>query len=162
VGALRLAERFLPSDPPPPGEVYECSAFVRDFLAPRLPAGLSADGLIGVSGTVTTLAALDMGLEEYDRERVDGSRVTLDGVERQIDRLAALPLAERRLVPALEPERAPVIVPGAIIVREVIRHFGLDAIDVSERDILDGAALAAAELPAPAEGDAPPGAYTCC
>ena len=65
-------------------------------------------------------------------------------------------------MPALEPERAPVIVPGAIIVREVLHHFGLDSLQTSERDILDGAALAAAELPERAEGDAPPGAYTCC
>ena len=162
VGALRLAERFLPSDPPPAGEVAECSAFVADFLARRLPPGLSAGRLVGVSGTVTTLAALDMGLEAYDRGLVDGSRVTVEGVERQLERLAALPVAERRLVPALEPERAPVIVPGAIIVRAVMRHLGLDAIDVSERDILDGTALAAAALPAPAEGEAPPGAFTCC
>jgi exopolyphosphatase/pppGpp-phosphohydrolase len=55
-----------------------------------------------------------------------------------------------------------VIVAGAVILREVMRHFGLRAIEASERDILHGAALEAAELPAPVEGDAPPGAYTCC
>ena len=54
------------------------------------------------------------------------------------------------------------IVAGAVIVREILRHFGLDALEASEHDILHGAALAAAELPAPVEGDAPPGAYTCC
>jgi exopolyphosphatase/pppGpp-phosphohydrolase len=55
-----------------------------------------------------------------------------------------------------------VIVAGAAILLETMRYLGLDAIEVSERDILDGAALAAAELPEPVEGDAPPGAYTCC
>jgi exopolyphosphatase / guanosine-5'-triphosphate,3'-diphosphate pyrophosphatase len=65
-------------------------------------------------------------------------------------------------VPALEPDRAPVIVAGAVILAETLARFGLDAIEVSERDILDGAAFAAAELPAPGEGAAPPGAYTCC
>ena len=65
-------------------------------------------------------------------------------------------------MPALEPERAPVIVAGAVIVREVLAAYGLDALRVSEHDILDGIALAAAELPEPVEGDAPPGAYTCC
>jgi exopolyphosphatase/guanosine-5'-triphosphate,3'-diphosphate pyrophosphatase len=83
-------------------------------------------------------------------------------VQAQLERLAALPLAERRLVPALEPERAPVIVGGGIILREVLGLFGLDRVEVSERDILDGIALEAAELPEPVEGDAPPGAYTCC
>ncbi|MDQ3822793.1 MAG: Ppx/GppA family phosphatase, partial [Actinomycetota bacterium] len=76
--------------------------------------------------------------------------------------LARLPVAARRQVPALEPERAPVIVAGAAIVVELLAFFGLDAIEASERDLLDGAALEAAELPEPVEGDAPPGAYTCC
>ena len=91
-----------------------------------------------------------------------GHRIPARSVERQLNRLAELPLSERRLVPALEPERAPVIVAGAIIVREIMRRYGLDSIEASERDLLDGAALAAAELPEPEEGAAPPGAYTCC
>jgi exopolyphosphatase/pppGpp-phosphohydrolase len=62
----------------------------------------------------------------------------------------------------LDPERAPVIVGGAVIAREVLSFFGLKALQISERDILDGAALAAAELPEQEEGAAPPGAYTCC
>jgi exopolyphosphatase/pppGpp-phosphohydrolase len=62
----------------------------------------------------------------------------------------------------MEPERAPVIVAGAAILAAVLDAYGLDEIEVSGRDILDGIALAAAELPEPAEGDAPPGAYTCC
>ena len=65
-------------------------------------------------------------------------------------------------MPGLDPDRAPVIVAGCLIVREVLRRYGLDAIQFSVRDILDGAALEAAALPARAEGDAPPGAYTCC
>ena len=65
-------------------------------------------------------------------------------------------------MPSLEPERAPVIVAGAVILTEILDVFGLDAVDASEHDILDGAALAAAELPEPQEGAAPPGAYTCC
>ncbi len=80
----------------------------------------------------------------------------------QLERLAALLDRERREIPALEPERAPVIVAGAVILREILEHFGLDGIEASEHDILDGAALAAAELPEPVEGDAPPGAFTCC
>ena len=91
-----------------------------------------------------------------------GHRLGLEGVNAQLERLAALPLAARRELPALDPERAPVIVAGAVIVREILQHFGLDALEASERDILHGAALAAADLPALVEGDAPPGAFTCC
>jgi exopolyphosphatase/guanosine-5'-triphosphate,3'-diphosphate pyrophosphatase len=111
---------------------------------------------------VTTLAALDLELDRYDRERVHGHRLTIDAARAQLARLAALPLDERRAVPALDPDRAPVIVAGGVILTETLDFFGLDAIEVSERDILDGIALAAAELPAPEEGAAPPGAYTCC
>ena len=84
-------------------------------------------------------------------------------VKAQLERLAALPLAERREVPGLEPERAPVIVAGAVILREVMPHLGLPAIEASERDILHGAALEAAALPDAGRGRrAAPGAYTCC
>jgi exopolyphosphatase/guanosine-5'-triphosphate,3'-diphosphate pyrophosphatase len=80
----------------------------------------------------------------------------------QLERLAALSLEERRRVPGLEPERAPVIVGGAVILREVLDRYRLDEVEASEHDILDGAALLAAQLPEPVEGAAPPGAYTCC
>jgi exopolyphosphatase / guanosine-5'-triphosphate,3'-diphosphate pyrophosphatase len=164
VGAVRLTERFLPSDPPTRAEVDECAAAIASLLAGRIPDDVRASvrAAIGVAGTLTTLAALDLALPAYDRDRVHGHVLTSAGARRQLERLAALPVAERREVPALEPERAPVIVAGAAIVVEVLAFFGLDAIEASERDLLDGAALEAAELPAPVEGDAPPGAYTCC
>jgi exopolyphosphatase / guanosine-5'-triphosphate,3'-diphosphate pyrophosphatase len=117
---------------------------------------------VGVAATITTLAALDLGLEHYDRERVHGHVLSRDGARAQLERLAALPLDERRRVPALEPERAPVIVAGAAILVAILDAYDLPAIRASERDLLDGAALAAAELPEPEEGAAPPGAYTCC
>jgi exopolyphosphatase / guanosine-5'-triphosphate,3'-diphosphate pyrophosphatase len=126
-----------------------------------LPA-LEPQDAVGVAATITSLAALDLGLEQYDRERVHGHVLTRDGARAQLERLAALPLEERRHVPALEPERAPVIVAGAAILVAILDAYDLPAIRASERDLLDGAALAAAELPEPEEGAAPPGAYTCC
>jgi exopolyphosphatase / guanosine-5'-triphosphate,3'-diphosphate pyrophosphatase len=164
LGCVRLTERLLPSDPPSPPEIESCAAYVRATLAERLPDDLRARTrqAIGVAGTVTTLAALDLGLAEYDPEPIHGHRIPAAAVDRQLDRLAAIPLAERRLVPALEPERAPVIVAGAVIVREVLAYLGLDALEASEHDLLHGAALEASRLPEPVEGDAPPGAYTCC
>jgi exopolyphosphatase/guanosine-5'-triphosphate,3'-diphosphate pyrophosphatase len=123
---------------------------------------LSPTAAIGVAGTITTLAALDLGLAEYDRKRVHGHFLTREGARQQLERLAALPLAERSRVPALEPERAPVIVAGGAILVAILDAYGLDGISASERGLLHGAALAAAELPEPEEGAAPPGAYTCC
>ena len=159
MGSVRFTERFVRTDPPTRDEIDACARAAHALLE---PLDMAPQQAIGVAGSVTTLAALDLGLESYDRARVDGHLLSREGARAQLDRLAALPLAQRREVPALEPERAPVIVAGAVILVETLVHFGLDAIEVSERDILDGIALAAAELPAPEEGAAPPGAYTCC
>jgi len=158
IGSVRLTERHLLSDPPTETELEACAAAVRRVL----PDGPRSERAIGVAGTITSLVALDLGLAEYDPERVHGHRLTLDGVQQQLSRLASMPLAERREVPALDPDRAPVIVAGAVILHEVLAHFGLEEIEASERDILHGAALEAAALPEPIEGEAPPGAYTCC
>ncbi len=162
LGSVRMTERFLASDPPTEDELDALGTAARSALAAEVPERLTARRGIGVAGTITSLAALDLGLVEYDRDRVHGHRLGDAAVRTQLERLAALPLAERRRVPGLEPERAPVIVAGAVILREVMRHFGLAAIEASERDILYGIALEAATLPEPVEGDAPPGAYTCC
>ena len=150
LGSVRFTERH--------GEdVAALEAAAREVLPELEPATA-----IGVAGTITTLAALDLGLPEYDRTRVHGHLLTRDGARAQLERLAALPLEARRRVPALEPERAPVIVAGGAILVAVLETYGLHGIRVSERGLLHGAALAAAELPEPEEGAAPPGAYTCC
>jgi exopolyphosphatase/guanosine-5'-triphosphate,3'-diphosphate pyrophosphatase len=159
LGSVRMTERFLRSDPPAREELDALATAIQAELADHTR---TAERGIGVAGTVTSLAALDLGLVEYDSDSVHGHRLSDAAVQAQLDRLAALPLAERREVPGLEPERAPVIVAGAMILREVMRHFDLPEIETSERGILDGAALEAAALPEPVEGDAPPGAYTCC
>jgi exopolyphosphatase / guanosine-5'-triphosphate,3'-diphosphate pyrophosphatase len=158
IGSTRLTERFLKSDPPTSEELASTAAYVRKSLPQLEPA----DGAVGVAGTITTLAALDLGLDEPEGFGTHGHRLTLEAVRAQRERLAALPLGERERLPGLHPKRAPVIVAGTVIVEQVIDGLSLDALEVSERDILHGAALAAAELPAPAEGAAPPGAYTCC
>ena len=155
VGSVRLTERFLVSDPPAAEELETAATYVRSLLPALRPTGA-----IGVAGTITSLAALELGA--YDPELVHGFVLTRRSVEAQLQRLAALPVEERRELPGLEPGRAPVIVSGALIVREVLRAYDLDELEVSEHDLLDGVALAAAELPAPEEGAAPPGAYTCC
>jgi exopolyphosphatase/guanosine-5'-triphosphate,3'-diphosphate pyrophosphatase len=146
VGSVRLTERFLHGDPPLAGELAAAAAHV-DGLLPAL----DVRDAVGVAGTVAQLAEL-----------AETPELTRETVERLFDELAALPVDARRQVPRLDPARAPVIVAGALIVRNVLARYGLDRIRYSVSDLLDGAALAAAELPEPSEGDAPPGAYTCC
>jgi exopolyphosphatase / guanosine-5'-triphosphate,3'-diphosphate pyrophosphatase len=155
VGSVRVTERHLHSDPPTKQELEAAASAVREALPDLHPRDA-----IGVAGTVTTLAALELG--GYDPEKVHGHRIWHEAAESLLARLASLPLAQRRELPGLEPERAPVIVAGAVIVREVLDRYGLGSLEASERDILHGAALEAAALPAAEEGDAPPGAYTCC
>jgi exopolyphosphatase / guanosine-5'-triphosphate,3'-diphosphate pyrophosphatase len=164
IGSVRLTERFLHSDPPLPDELDACARAAKALLSERVPDEIRqrTTAAIGVAGTITSLAALALGLEEYDRDKVHGSKLSADSLAEQLDRLASVPLAERRKLRPLDPERAPVIIAGAVIVRETLSFFGLDMLEISERDILDGAALAAAELPEQEEGAAPPGAYTCC
>jgi exopolyphosphatase / guanosine-5'-triphosphate,3'-diphosphate pyrophosphatase len=150
VGSVRLTERH--------GEDVEAIA---EHVASVLPSLPEVDAAVGVAGTITTLAALDLGLEEPEGLGTHGHRLTLEAVRAQRERLAAMPLEERSRLPGLHPKRAPVIVAGAVLVEQVLEKLGTE-IEVSERDILHGAALEAATLPAPAEGAAPPGAYTCC
>ncbi len=150
VGCVRLTERFAE-------DADAAGAFVAELL-PDWPV----EAAIGVAGTVTSLAALDLGLVDYEAERVHGHVFSVASVGEQLRRLAALPLEERRHLPGLEPERAPVIVAGAAILREILRSYELGSIEASEHDLLHGIALAAAELPEPDEDAVPPGAYTCC
>src|SRR5439155_761064 len=164
IGSGRLTERFLHSDPPTQDELDAAAAAVRALLAERVADEIRSDtsSAIGVAGTITSLAALAFGLDEYDRERVHGSELSTDALEEQLQRLASVPLDERRGMRPLDPDRASVIVGGAVVAREVLAYFGLDKLEISERDILDGAALAAAELQEHEEGAVPPSAHTCC
>ena len=152
-GSVRLTERFLHSDPPHGEELAACEAHVRSLL-PRL----AIDHAIGVAGTVATAAKI----ERAGALSVHGDRLSRERVGELLDRLAALPLAERERVHGLVSARAPVIVAGLVVLHEILVYYDIAELSVSERDLLDGVALAAAELPAPEEGPAPPGAYVCC
>jgi exopolyphosphatase/pppGpp-phosphohydrolase len=96
---------------------------------------------IAVAGTPTSLAAIDLALDPYDPEVVQGHRLTLAAIQRMCSELAAVPLAERLKVTGLHPDRAPTIVAGVVILIQAMRAFGLSEIEVSEHDILHGAAL---------------------
>jgi len=143
MGCVRMSERCLHSDPPTAAEI----AALREAAAAILPGDIAsrASTLVGVAGTVTTLATIDLGLDREIPEEIDGHRLTAATVEALLGRLAAVSLAERREVRGLMPERAPTIVAGAAIAAEVLRATGAGTMVVSERDILHGAALAAAE-----------------
>jgi exopolyphosphatase / guanosine-5'-triphosphate,3'-diphosphate pyrophosphatase len=146
LGAVRHTERHLRSDPPTRDELEALRRDVRRTIEAEVPAAVreSVGAGIAVAGTATSLAAIDLQLDPYDPDRVHGHELTLAAGERMLAELAALTLEERRQVTGLDPERAPTIVAGATILMEAMRAFGLDPIEVSEADLLHGAALTAA------------------
>lgn len=147
IGSVRYTERFLHSDPPAQAELEACRAAVQGVLASSVPKEVrerAGEG-VAVAGTPTSFAAIDLELEPYDRDRVNGHVLTLERCEQILADLARRPVAERRGVRGLHPDRAPTIVAGGTILVEAIRLFELTEIRVSEHDILDGAAIEAAE-----------------
>jgi exopolyphosphatase/guanosine-5'-triphosphate,3'-diphosphate pyrophosphatase len=160
VGCVRLTERFLAGDPPAQSELAACGAHVRALLAEHVPR-VRPSAAIGVAGTVATLATLDLELDAEVPELVHGHVMTIDWLAEELASLACASVSELRARRGIHPDRAPVIVAGTIVVLEILRHLGLPSLEVSEHDVMHGAALVAAELPAASEPDAPSGAYTC-
>ena len=146
LGSVRQTERRLGSDPPRAEELWALRDEAREIVEAAVPGELrsAAEAGIAVAGTATSLAAIDLELDPYDPERTHGHRLGLEVAESILARLAAMPLPERREVTGLHPDRAPTIVAGAAILIESMRTFGLDEIEISEADLLHGAALAAA------------------
>jgi exopolyphosphatase/guanosine-5'-triphosphate,3'-diphosphate pyrophosphatase len=134
-GVVRHTERHLHHDPP---TAQELEALATDIRIPTAPAAAA----VAVAGTATSCAAIDLALEPYDSARVEGHVLGLDRLRAIRDRLAALPLTRRKEVPGLHPDRAPVMVAGAAILIRVLEAYRLDRVEVSERDILWGVALA--------------------
>jgi exopolyphosphatase / guanosine-5'-triphosphate,3'-diphosphate pyrophosphatase len=142
-GVVRQTERHLHSDPPKPAEMDSLARDVRSILSEGVPERYrrSVEWAIGVAGTATSMASIAQGLEPYDPDKVEGYVVDEAECRRILDQVASLPLTERRRVRGLHPDRAPTIVAGVIILLETLALFGLDEFEVSEHDILRGAAL---------------------
>ena len=144
-GSVRQTERHLHSDPPAPAELEAMRAQVRSMIESEVPEEVrrSTRAAISVAGTATSLAAIDQKLVPYDPTRVHGYVLSLERAQEALELLSRLTDAERREVPGLHPSRAPTIVAGATHLVEALRAFSLDSTEVSEHDILRGAALEA-------------------
>jgi exopolyphosphatase/guanosine-5'-triphosphate,3'-diphosphate pyrophosphatase len=143
VGCVRLTEQFLHSDPPSAEELSVAVSVVRDHLTDvdRTVTGAArAKTLIGTAGTVWTMAAIELGVDASESERIHHSRLTRAAAEEIFRTLATEPISVRKHNPGLEPGRVDVIVGGVIVVVAVMRHWGFDEMLVSEADILDGLA----------------------
>jgi exopolyphosphatase/guanosine-5'-triphosphate,3'-diphosphate pyrophosphatase len=147
IGCVRLTEKFLESDPPTAEELSACISVVGVYLDDVLravPAAPEAATFVGLAGTVSTAAGVELGLARYDRDRIHHFVLTKAAVEDVFRTLATEPLADRVHNPGLEPERADVIVGGMCVLVTIMRRFGFDRCLVSEADILDGLAMSIA------------------
>jgi len=146
LGCVRLTERHLHHDPPSPDELDAAVRTIASELdravgaVPTLGALAPGSRLLGLAGTVSTLAALEQGLAHYDRDRIHHAVLSAATVTRWCARLAAEPSSARGARPGMTPGREDVIVGGALVLRQVMDRFGFEACLVSESDILDGLA----------------------
>jgi exopolyphosphatase/guanosine-5'-triphosphate,3'-diphosphate pyrophosphatase len=146
IGCVRMTERHLHSDPPTSAEI---AAAERDITAAvdtalRTVPGHGAATLVGLAGSVTTVAALALHLPGYDAERIQHARISYDDVAKVTADLLGSTVADRRELPVMHPGRADVIGAGALILRIVMERAGMPAVVASEHDILDGIALSLA------------------
>ena len=148
VGCVRVTERFLHRDPPSPVELSQAISVLHahlDDVTREVPAVKEAVCLVGLAGTVTTMAAVEIGLHQYDPERIHHFVLTRAAAEDVFRTLATEARADRIHNPGLEEARADVIVGGAAILVTIMRHYGFDECLVSEADILDGLVLSLLE-----------------
>jgi exopolyphosphatase / guanosine-5'-triphosphate,3'-diphosphate pyrophosphatase len=143
IGVVRHSERHLASDPPASAELQALAGDVDAGIAAVVPEDVRArtQAAVAVAGTATTCAAIDLDLERYDTTKVEGHVLDRAKLDALLERLAALPLEERRKVRGLDPARAPTIVAGVVVLSRVLDAFSIDRVEVSDRDILWGVAL---------------------
>jgi exopolyphosphatase/guanosine-5'-triphosphate,3'-diphosphate pyrophosphatase len=143
IGCVRLTERHLHGDPPTSEEVARAEADIRAALAEvraEVPVQ-DAVTLVGLAGSVTTVAALALDLPAYDADAIHGSRIGVDAVRAVTADLLAAERSRRAAMPVMHPGRVDVIGAGALILRGLMDEFGANEVVVSEHDILDGIAL---------------------
>lgn len=148
MGCVRVTEKHLHSDPPAPEELSNAIAEVTDLVTDvlrDLPLAGEAATVVGLAGTVTTVAAVELGLVEWDRDAIHHLRLTRSVAEEVFRTLATEKLADRLHNPGLEAARADVIVGGCCVLVGLFRTLGIDEMLVSESDILDGLVFSLAD-----------------
>ncbi|MFI2227289.1 MULTISPECIES: Ppx/GppA phosphatase family protein [Streptomyces] len=146
IGCVRLTERHVRTDPPGEAEAAAVRADVRAAiaLAEETVPLRDARTLVGLAGSVTTVAAIALGLEEYDSAAIHRSRIPYERVVEVAEALRSMTHDERAAIPVIHPGRVDVIIAGALVLQEIMAHVGAKEVVVSEHDILDGIAHYAA------------------
>jgi exopolyphosphatase/guanosine-5'-triphosphate,3'-diphosphate pyrophosphatase len=138
IGARRLTERHLASDPPSFDEIGALYADIDSRLATlELPAGVP---IVGTAGTATSLAAMELGLAKYDPDRVTGHVITPQRLQARLDSLLGMTVAARKGIVGLEPQRADVIAAGVAILARLVKRVGAPRFVACDRGIRWGIA----------------------
>jgi exopolyphosphatase/guanosine-5'-triphosphate,3'-diphosphate pyrophosphatase len=142
IGCVRMTERHLHGDPPTPEQSAAAEADVTEAVDRALAVvpGRRAATLVGLAGSVTTVAAIALGLDGYDPGRIHHARIAYEQVAKVAGDLLAMSGAQRAAIPVMHPGRVDVIGAGAMILRAVMERAGADSVVASEHDILDGIA----------------------
>lgn len=138
IGSVRLTERFLRTSPPTPGDLEAARRFVEDVLPSGYRPSVHGTRLVGVAGTVTTLAALHLDLTEYAPAAVHGHTVTMEEVRETFDGMRRMTLDDLRRMPPMAPGREDIILAGMLILFAVMERYGFDAVTASDRGLRYG------------------------
>jgi len=151
IGAVRITERFIPVFPPLSDQIDAARSYAREALreAIDLPDGLT---MVGVAGTATTLGAIAIGMERFDADELNGARLTRSAIGRITSDIASMPLDRIKTIPQVHPDRADVLLGGALILDEFMSRYDLSAITVSTRGVRYGVAMRAIERMSEAAG----------
>lgn len=144
MGSVRFSEKYIENDPPRPEELVACLSVAEahlDDVAREVPMAMGARQLVGLAGTVSTAAAVEIGLAEYDRDQIHHFRLTREAIEDVYRTLVTESRKDRAFNPGLELGRVDTIVGGMCILARIVRYFDADEVLVSEADILDGLVL---------------------
>jgi exopolyphosphatase/guanosine-5'-triphosphate,3'-diphosphate pyrophosphatase len=148
MGCVRMTEAWLQSDPPDPLELSQALSVISlhiDDVLREIPMAPEAATFVGLAGTVSAAAAVELGLATYDRDKIHHFELTREAIEDVFRTLATESLEDRLANPGLEPQRADVIVGGMCVLVSIMRRFGFASCLVSESDILDGLAMSIAD-----------------
>jgi exopolyphosphatase/guanosine-5'-triphosphate,3'-diphosphate pyrophosphatase len=144
IGSVRLTERILKSNPPGCIALENAIQFVRDHLQNIFPL-LPTTTMIGVAGTVTTAAALDLRIPEFDRNLINRHILTIEAIDRIFQELRPLTLDQLRNYPQIHPSRADILLAGIIILKEILRKVNVSKITVSDRGLRYGIVIKTAQ-----------------
>ena len=140
IGSLRITEKFFKKDPVPEGDIARAVEEIESVFN-RYDVKGEVSQLVGMGGTITSMGSVKHKMEQYDRKKIQGSKLTMDDIEEQILDYGKKTIEERRKIVGLQPKRADVILAGSLILRGILRQLGAGEVTISDKGIRHGLAF---------------------